>query len=144
MKLKILLIMITILFAVSCVKNNPSNPIENNNTSRGSSDSNISDNENTGINNYGDSKSIPSVNIDDGSIEFEGNAKLTIKTLDEINVGVPEDINVYVDIYEKDKIARVHIPNIFDFSNIQLDNAKHTYHSSDEKGNYTLTMKVGN
>ncbi|PTY39158.1 hypothetical protein [Brachyspira hampsonii] len=144
MKSKILLIIIVILFAVSCAKNNPSNPTQNNNSSGGSTGSNTSENENTGINNYGDTEDIPSVNIDDGSIEFEGNAKLTIKTLDDISLVEPEDINIYVDIYEKDKIARVHIPNIFDFSNILLDNTKHTYYSSDEKGNYTLTMKVGN
>ena len=92
--------------------------------------------------NYGDKLPIGSL---DGIAEYKGNAQLTTKGLDGRPLTGPEDINeIYVDIYEEEKIASVHIRNIFHFDDIKLDNSKHTYYSTDEKGDYTLTMTVGN
>lgn len=138
MKIKILLTVILILFAVSCAKNNPSNPIQNNNKSN--SIIGYNNGENWKINNYGDKVSIDSL---DGIVEYGGKGQLNIKWLDGIHAEGPEDIQVYVDIYEEDKIARVHAGGLFNFDNIKLDNNKNTYYSSDDKGNYTLTMRFG-
>ncbi|KLI58442.1 hypothetical protein [Brachyspira hyodysenteriae] len=129
MKTKILLTVILILFAVSCAKNNPSNPIQNNNKS----------NSIIGYN-YGDKISIESL---DGIVEYGGKGQLNIKWLDGIHAVGPEDIQVYVDIYEEAKIARVYAGGLFNFDNIKLDNNKNTYYLSDDKGNYTLTMRFG-
>ncbi|MDA0080799.1 hypothetical protein [Brachyspira hyodysenteriae] len=134
MKIKILLIAMVILFAVSCAKNNPSNPIQNNNKS----DSLIGYN-NGKIDNYGDKVSIESL---DGISEYGGKAQLNIKWLDGVHAEGPEDIQIYVDIYEAEKVASVHIRDIFSFDDIKLDNAQHTYHSVDDRGDYSLTMTV--
>ncbi|TVL62598.1 hypothetical protein A9X75_03900 [Brachyspira hyodysenteriae] len=134
MKIKILLIAMVILFAVSCAKNNPSNPIQNNNKS----DSLIGYN-NGKIDNYGDKVSIESL---DGISEYGGKAQLNIKWLDGVHAEGPEDIQIYVDIYEAEKVASVHIRDIFNFDDIKLDNAQHTYHSVDDRGDYSLTMTV--
>lgn len=115
MKIKILLTVILILFAVSCAKNNPSNPIQNNNKSN--SIIGYNNGENGKINNYGDKVSIDSL---DGIVEYGGKGQLNIKWLDGI-----------------------HAEGLFNFDNIKLDNNKNTYYSSDDKGNYTLTMRFG-
>ncbi|MDA0080800.1 hypothetical protein [Brachyspira hyodysenteriae] len=138
MKTKILLIAMVILFAISCAKNNPSNPIQNNNKRNSLIGYN-----NGKIDNYGDKVSIDQL---DGILEYGGKAFLTTKSLDGIDLPDPEgpeQINIYVDIYEQEKIAIVHIRDLFNFDDIKLDNNKNTYYSSDDKGNYTLTMKFG-
>lgn len=153
MKAKIFLIIMMILFAVSCANNNPANPVQNNNetkntennansgnTSSNSGNTSSSDNEGTGINNNGDKPTIEALN---GIVEYGGKGQLNIKLLDGIHAVGPEDIQVYVDIYEEDKIASVHARGLFNFDNIKLDNNKNTYYSSDYKGNYTLTMRFG-
>ena len=157
MKAKIFLIIMIILFAVSCANNNPANPVQNNNETKNtennansgntssnsgntSSNDNGSDNEGTGINNNGDKPTIEALN---GIVEYGGKGQLNIKLLDGIHAVGPEDIQVYVDIYEEDKIASVHARGLFNFDNIKLDNNKNTYYSSDYKGNYTLTMRFG-
>lgn len=153
MKAKIFLIIMIILFAVSCANNNPANPVQNNNetkntennansgnTSGNSGNTSSNNNGGTEINNYGDKISIDSL---DGIVEYGGKGQLNIKLLDGIHAVGPEDIQVYVDIYEEDKIASVHARGLFNFDNIKLDNNKNTYYSSDYKGNYTLTMKFG-
>ena len=142
-----------ILFAVSCANNNPANPVQNNNetkntennansgnTSSNSGNTSSNNNGGTEINNYGDKISIDSL---DGIVEYGGKGQLNIKLLDGIHAVGPEDIQVYVDIYEEDKIASVHARGLFNFDNIKLDNNKNTYYSSDYKGNYTLTMRFG-
>ena len=98
MKIKILLTVILILFAVSCAKNTPSNPIQNNNKSN--SIIGYNNGENGKINNYGDKVSIDSL---DGIVEYGGKGQLNIKLLDGIHAVGPEDIQVYVDIYEEEK-----------------------------------------
>ncbi|MEI0594116.1 hypothetical protein R4K52_10235 [Brachyspira pilosicoli] len=153
MKAKIFLIIMIILFAVSCANNNPANPVQNNNetkntennansgnTSGNSGNTSSNNNGGTEINNYGDKISIDSL---DGIVEYGGKGQLNIKLLDGIHAVGPEDIQVYVDIYEEDKIASVHARGLFNFDNIKLDNNKNTYYSSDYKGNYTLTMRFG-
>lgn len=153
MKAKIFLIIMIILFAVSCANNNPANPVQNNNETKNTENNansgntsgnsgNTSSNNNGGkeINNYGDKISIDSL---DGIVEYGGKGQLNIKLLDGIHAVGPEDIQVYVDIYEEDKIASVHARGLFNFDNIKLDNNKNTYYSSDYKGNYTLTMRFG-
>lgn len=153
MKAKIFLIIMMILFAVSCANNNPANPVQNNNetkntennansgnTSSNSGNTSSNNNGGTEINNYGDKISIDSL---DGIVEYGGKGQLNIKLLDGIHAVGPEDIQVYVDIYEEDKIASVHARGLFNFDNIKLDNNKNTYYSSDYKGNYTLTMRFG-
>ena len=157
MKAKIFLIIMIILFAVSCANNNPANPVQNNNETKNtennansgntssnsgntSSNDNGSDNEGTGINNNGDKPTIEALN---GIVEYGGKGQLNIKLLDGIHAVGPEDIQVYVDIYEEDKIASVHARGLFNFDNIKLDNNKNTYYSSDYKGNYTLRMRFG-
>lgn len=156
MKAKIFLIIMMILFAVSCANNNPANPVQNNNETKNtennansgntssnsgntSSNDNGSDNEGTGINNNGDKPTIEALN---GIVEYGGKGQLNIKLLDGIHAVGPEDIQVYVDIYEEDKIASVQARGLFNFDNIKLDNNKNTYYSSDYKGYYTLTMTV--
>lgn len=117
------------------------NPTDNgSNSGNTSSNDNGSDNEGTGINNHGDKPTIEAL---DGIAEYGGKAQLSIKGLDGIPLEGPEDIQIYVDIYQEEKIASVHIRNIFNFDNIQLDNAEHTYYTIDDRGDYTLTMKVG-
>ncbi|MEI0562291.1 hypothetical protein R4L22_11990 [Brachyspira pilosicoli] len=153
MKAKIFLIIMIILFAVSCANNNPANPVQNNNetkntennansgnTSGNSGNTSSNNNGGTEINNHGDKISIDSL---DGIVEYGGKGQLNIKLLDGIHAVGPEDIQVYVDIYEEDKIASVHARGLFNFDNIKLDNNKNTYYSSDYKGNYTLTMRFG-
>lgn len=153
MKAKIFLIIMIILFAVSCANNNPANPVQNNNetkntennansgnTSGNSGNTSSNNNGGTEINNHGDKISIDSL---DGIVEYGGKVQLNIKLLDGIHAVGPEDIQVYVDIYEEDKIASVHARGLFNFDNIKLDNNKNTYYSSDYKGNYTLTMRFG-
>ena len=153
MKAKIFLIIMIILFDVSCANNNPANPVQNNNetkntennansgnTSGNSGNTSSNNNGGTEINNYGDKISIDSL---DGIVEYGGKGQLNIKLLDGIHAVGPEDIQVYVDIYEEDKIASVHARGLFNFDNIKLDNNKNTYYSSDYKGNYTLTMRFG-
>lgn len=153
MKAKIFLIIMIILFAVSCANNNPANPVQNNNetkntennansgnTSGNSGNTSSNNNGGTEINNYGDKISIDSL---DGIVEYGGKGQLNIKLLDGIHAVGPEDIQVYVDIYKEDKIASVHARGLFNFDNIKLDNNKNTYYSSDYKGNYTLTMRFG-
>ena len=153
MKAKIFLIIMIILFTVSCANNNPANPVQNNNetkntennansgnTSGNSGNTSSNNNGGTEINNYGDKISIDSL---DGIVEYGGKGQLNIKLLDGIHAVGPEDIQVYVDIYEEDKIASVHARGLFNFDNIKLDNNKNTYYSSDYKGNYTLTMRFG-
>lgn len=153
MKAKIFLIIMIILFAVLCANNNPANPVQNNNetkntennansgnTSGNSGNTSSNNNGGTEINNYGDKISIDSL---DGIVEYGGKGQLNIKLLDGIHAVGPEDIQVYVDIYEEDKIASVHARGLFNFDNIKLDNNKNTYYSSDYKGNYTLTMRFG-
>lgn len=153
MKAKIFLIIMIILFAVSCANNNPANPVQNNNetkntennansgnTSGNSGNTSSNNNGGTEINNYGDKISIDSL---DGIVEYGGKGQLNIKLLDGIHAVGPEDIQVYVDIYEEDKIASVHARGLFNFDNIKLDNNKNTYYSSDYKGNYTLRMRFG-
>lgn len=153
MKAKIFLIIMIILFAVSCANNNPANPVQNNNetkntennansgnTSSNSGNTSSNNNGGTEINNYGDKISIDSL---DGIVEYGGKGQLNIKLLDGIHVVGPEDIQIYVDIYQEDKIASVHARGLFNFDNIKLDNNKNTYYSSDYKGNYTLTMRFG-
>lgn len=153
MKAKIFLIIMIILFAVSCANNNPANPVQNNNetkntennansgnTSGNSGNTSSNNNGGTEINNHGDKPTIEAL---DGIAEYGGKAQLSIKGLDGIPLEGPEDIQVYVDIYEEDKIASVHARGLFNFDNIKLDNNKNTYYSSDYKGNYTLTMKFG-
>lgn len=117
------------------------NPTDNgSNSGNTSSNDNGSDNEGTGINNNGDKPTIEALN---GIVEYGGKGQLNIKLLDGIHAVGPEDIQVYVDIYEEDKIASVHARGLFNFDNIKLDNNKNTYYSSDYKGNYTLTMRFG-
>ena len=153
MKTKIFLIIMIILFAVSCANNNPANPVQNNNetkntennansgnTSGNSGNTSSNNNEGTEINNHGDKPTIEAL---DGIVEYGGKGQLNIKLLDGIHAVGPEDIQVYVDIYEEDKIASVHARGLFNFDNIKLDNNKNTYYSSDYKGNYTLTMRFG-
>ena len=153
MKAKIFLIIMIILFAVSCANNNPANPVQNNNetkntennansgnTSGNSGNTSSNNNGGTEINNHGDKPTIEAL---DGIVEYGGKAQLSIKGLDGIPLEGPEDIQIYVDIYQEEKIASVHIRNIFNFDNIQLDNAEHTYYTIDDRGDYTLTMKVG-
>lgn len=153
-----LLILIVIAFIISCSNNNtnPNNsqgvkektelgnvetPTDNgSNSGNTSSNDNGSDNEGTGINNNGDKPTIEALN---GIVEYGGKGQLNIKLLDGIHAVGPEDIQVYVDIYEEDKIASVHARGLFNFDNIKLDNNKNTYYSSDYKGNYTLTMRFG-
>ncbi|MEI0558184.1 hypothetical protein [Brachyspira intermedia] len=163
MKAKIFLIIMIILFAVSCAKNNPANPVQNtnnvtknteDNSNSGSTDNNSdntssnnndnsSENETTEVNNNIDSNpNEPPIGILDGIVEYGGKAQLSTKGLDGVPLTGPEDIQIYVDIYQEEKIASVHIRNIFHFDNIQLDNAKHTYYTIDDRGDYTLTMKV--
>lgn len=135
MKTKIVLIIMMILFAVSCAKNNPANPVSNTSANNG----------NTAVNNNDHTKYNTPVYVDDGSIEYVGNTICTTKSLDGKRLGKPENVNnVYIDIYPKDKTARVTTKDIFDFKDIKFDNAKNTYHSSDMKGKYTLTMKIEN
>ncbi|AEM20665.1 hypothetical protein Bint_0029 [Brachyspira intermedia PWS/A] len=178
MKSKIFLIIMIILFAVSCAKNNPANPVQNtnnvtknteDNSNSGSTDNNLDntssdnngnsgENESTEPNNHGNSNdnetvggdnnidskpNEPPIGILDGIVEYGGKAQLTTKGLDGVPLTGPEDIQIYVDIYQEEKIASVHIRNIFHFDNIQLDNEKHTYYTIDDRGDYTLTMKVG-
>ena len=132
MKAKIFLIIMMILFAVSCANNNPANPVQNNNetkntennansgnTSSNSGNTSSNNNGGTEINNYGDKISIDSL---DGIVEYGGKGQLNIKLLDGIHAVGPEDIQVYVDIYEEDKIASVHARGLFNFDNIKLDN----------------------
>ena len=153
MKAKIFLIIMIILFAVSCANNNPANPVQNNNetkntennansgnTSGNSGNTSSNNNGGTEINNHGDKPTIEAL---DGIVEYGGKGQLNIKLLDGIHAVGPEDIQVYVDIYEEDKIASVHARGLFNFDNIKLDNNKNTYYSSDYKGNYTLTMRFG-
>ncbi len=153
MKAKIFLIIMIILFAVSCANNNPANPVQNNNetkktennansgnTSGNSGNTSSNNNGGTEINNHGDKPTIEAL---DGIAEYGGKAQLSIKGLDGIPLEGPEDIQIYVDIYQEEKIASVHIRNIFNFDNIQLDNAEYTYYTIDDRGDYTLTMKVG-
>ena len=153
MKAKIFLIIMIILFAVSCANNNPANPVQNNNetkntennansgnTSGNSGNTSSNNNGGTEINNHGDKPTIEAL---DGIAEYGGKGQLNIKLLDGIHAVGPEDIQVYVDIYEEDKIASVHARGLFNFDNIKLDNNKNTYYSSDYKGNYTLTMRFG-
>ena len=115
MKAKIFLIIMIILFAVSCANNNPANPVQNNNetkntennansgnTSGNSGNTSSNNNGGTEINNYGDKISIDSL---DGIVEYGGKGQLNIKLLDGIHAVGPEDIQVYVDIYEEDKIV---------------------------------------
>ncbi|MEI0529601.1 hypothetical protein R4J00_13280 [Brachyspira intermedia] len=160
MKAKIFLIIMMILFAVSCANNNPANPVQNNNETKNtennansgntssnsgntSSNDNGSDNEGTGINNNGDKPTIEALNGIVEYKEYKGKAQLTTKGLDGRPLTDPEDIgNIYVDIYEKEKAALVQVNGIFSFKDIKLDNAKHTYYSSNEKGDYILTMTV--
>lgn len=160
MKAKIFLIIMIILFAVSCANNNPANPVQNNNETKNtennansgntssnsgntSSNDNGSDNEGTGINNNGDKPTIEALNGIVEYKEYKGKAQLTTKGLDGRPLTDPEDIgNIYVDIYEKEKAALVQVNGIFSFKDIKLDNAKHTYYSSNEKGDYILTMTV--
>ncbi|MEI0446509.1 hypothetical protein R4J03_05545 [Brachyspira intermedia] len=160
MKAKIFLIIMMILFAVSCANNNPANPVQNNNEAKNtennansgntssnsgntSSNDNGSDNEGTGINNNGDKPTIEALNGIVEYKEYKGKAQLTTKGLDGRPLTDPEDIgNIYVDIYEKEKAALVQVNGIFSFKDIKLDNAKHTYYSSNEKGDYILTMTV--
>lgn len=152
MKAKIFLIIMIILFAVSCANNNPANPVQNNNETKntennansgntsGNSGNTSSNNGGTEINNHGDKPTIEAL---DGIAEYGGKAQLSIKGLDGIPLECPEDIQIYVDIYQEDKIASVHARGLFNFDNIKLDNNKNTYYSSDYKGNYTLTMRFG-
>ena len=165
MKIKIFLIIMIILFAASCTKNNPANPFQNtDNVTKNNADSDntsskndISSSENVTGNNT-DSDNTSSKNDisssenktsepnfeDDGYVEFRGKAKSIAKKLDGTELTEFDPENVYVDINEKDKSAVVNIPTHFYFNNIKLDNSKHTYYSSDYRGEYTLTMKVEN
>ena len=165
MKIKIFLIIMIILFAASCTKNNPANPLQNtDNVTKNNADSDntsskndISNSENVTGNNT-DSDNTSSKNDisssenktsepnfeDDGYVEFRGKAKSIAKKLDGTELTEFDPENVYVDINEKDKSAVVNIPTPFYFNNIKLDNSKHTYYSRDYRGEYTLTMKVEN
>lgn len=89
MKAKIFLIIMIILFAVSCANNNPANPVQNNNetkntennansgnTSGNSGNTSSNNNGGTEINNHGDKISIDSL---DGIVEYGGKGQLNIK-----------------------------------------------------------------
>ena len=165
MKIKIFLIIMIILFAASCTKNNPANPLQNtDNVTKNNADSDNTSSKNDGnisenvTGNNADSDNTSSKNDisssenktsepnfeDDGYVEFRGKAKSIAKKLDGTELTEFDPKNVYVDINEKDKSAVVNIPTHFYFNNIKLDNSKHTYNSSDYRGEYTLTMKVEN
>lgn len=143
MKIKIFLIIMIILFAASCTKNNPANPLQNtDNVTKNNADSDNTSSKND-ISSSENKTSEPNFE-DDGYVEFRGKAKSIAKKLDGTELTEFDPENVYVDINEKDKSAVVNIPTHFYFNNIKLDNSKHTYYSSDYRGEYTLTMKVGN
>lgn len=143
MKIKIFLIIMIILFAASCTKNNPANPLQNtDNVTKNNADSDNTSSKND-ISSSENKTSEPNFE-DDGYVEFRGKAKSIAKKLDGTELTEFDPENVYVDINEKDKSAVVNIPTPFYFNNIKLDNSKHTYYSSDYRGEYTLTMKVEN
>ena len=84
MKTKIFLILIIIIFAVSCTKNNPANPV------------------NVSGNNSSDTETKDTSSSDDSKNNNTGTAKHTINTKGIITQ--PEDIEIYADIYMKMKI----------------------------------------
>lgn len=135
MNIKLFLILIITIFTVSCSNHNPVNPTNtsNNSVSTINNKANSSNTDNDAYDHY----------ESDGPTEYVGNAELIIKNLEGIVLS-KDTVDVQVHIYEKDKIAKVCMKNVFDFRNIELDNKKHTYYSKDERGDYTLTMKVEN
>ena len=117
MKIKIFLIIMIILFAASCTKNNPANPLQNtDNVTKNNADSDNTSSKND-ISNSENKTSEPNFE-DDGYVEFRGKAKSIAKKLDGTELTEFDPKNVYVDINEKDKSAVVNIPTHFYFNNI--------------------------
>ncbi|OEJ15826.1 hypothetical protein BFL38_10220 [Brachyspira hampsonii] len=156
MKLKILLIVIVILFAVSCAKNNPSNPTYAvSNTPTGNEENKSADNVNSketsntdeenSLDNYGEKTDLPindNTVIDDGALEYKGKVEYTVETLDSSSFTNPEYIDIYVDIYNDEKMILIYTPNRFRFENVSITGSKYEGNMSDDNGTYTFSMTV--
>lgn len=97
MKIKIFLIIMIILFAASCTKNNPANPLQNtDNVTKNNADSDNTSSKND-ISSSENKTSEPNFE-DDGYVEFRGKAKSIAKKLDGTELTEFDPENVYVDI----------------------------------------------
>ncbi|PCG20493.1 hypothetical protein [Brachyspira sp. G79] len=154
MKTKIFLILIMIIFAVSCTKNNPANPVnvsENNSRNTETKETSSSDNQKNSDNNTGTSSENDNSaeNTDTISHEnhyndkanvYKGIAKHTIRT-----GGIttqPEDVEIYADIYEDENIVELYIPRRVLFENAKEENGKYNLTKTEDGKTYILSMTV--
>ena len=122
MKTKIFLILIIIIFAVSCTKNNPANPV------------------NVSGNNSSDTETKDTSSSDDSKNNNTGTAKHTINTKGIITQ--PEDIEIYADIYEDENIVELYIPRRIFFENARKENGNYNLTKTEDGKTYILSMTV--
>ena len=132
MKTKLLIMITILIIAASCSKT-VTNP-----TSENTYRHNTPTKE--GLKDYG----IPEddISFEDTSIKFRGKGIEIIKSLDGTFSDKPDEMQIKVDILD-DNTALICTPNVFIFRNVILDNSKHDYFFKDERGEYSLTMKLG-
>ena len=150
MKTKIFLILIIIIFAVSCTKNNTANPVNvsgNNSSDTETKDTSSSDdskNNNTGTSsdngNSAENSDTKTHENDDKATVYKGAAKHTINTKGIITQ--PEDIEIYADIYEDENIVELYIPRRIFFENARKENGNYNLTKTEDGKTYILSMTV--
>ncbi|MEI0699964.1 hypothetical protein R4K92_13680 [Brachyspira intermedia] len=161
MKAKIFLIIMIIFFAVSCAKNNPTNPVNHikektdlgnvetptdngsNSGNTGNTDNNGGTDNNNPTDNNGNSteEKPPLPPLDNYLHMYTGTARYYIKTLDDAVVTSHTDENIYVEIYN-DSIV-VSSGATFFFEHIKRPSDKE-YQSTEyyNGATYNLTLKI--
>ena len=149
MKAKIFLTVMMILFAVSCAKNNPANPVSSSNNVGNTSgivnnsNDNNDNNGNTKDGNIDNTKNdIPGDIIEDGEpVKYKLNVTHIVETLDKVG-RTEEKIDIDIYIYEDIKAVFLHIPRGVAFHNVKISNGKYEGILENSNGTYILSMTV--
>ncbi|WP_300755210.1 hypothetical protein [uncultured Brachyspira sp.] len=160
MKTQIFLILMITIFAVSCTKNNPANPMnvsENNSSNTETKETSSSDNQKNSDNNTSTSNNTGASSANgngaentdtisnenhynDKAIVYKGTAKHSIRT--EGITTHPENVDIYADIYEDENIVELHVPGRVLFENARKENGKYNLTKTEDGKTYILSMTV--